>query len=321
MSLKKIAELSGVSVSTVSKSFSGSDEISKETKEKVIDAAKKLGCYEKYMKEKYPEKIIAVICPEINSECYSSVLSCLDEEITKRNAVMTISQYNFEAERAERLFKYYSLFKKVDGIITFSKRPEGEMTDIPAVLFGGRDDYLDSVEQDNTKAIDETVKYLKETGHKKIAFIGEELTKGKKIKFIDSMKANGMAVMDKYVICEKKRFYDAGYEGMEHFFSKGDIPDAVVAAYDYIAIGAIRAIKAHGLKVPEDISVIGMDNISACEDLDVPLTTITGKNEEVSRVAVDMLFERFKNNYSKRKSVKIEMELIKRKSVKNRKLS
>lgn len=315
MTLKKIAASAGVSVSTASKAFSGSSEISPDTKEKIFKAAKKLGCYEKYSKEKYPEKIIAVICPEINSEIYSSFIHNIDKEISRKNAVMVVSQYNFDHEKANRLFKYYSMFRKVDGIITFSETSEPDLSDIPAVSITSREKYIDSIYIDNSKAINDTVKYLKATGHKKIAFIGEELTVGKEKNFIDAMNKNGLSVLDKYIICEKKRFYDAGFYGMEHFFKKDVFPDAVVAAYDYIAIGAIRSIKAHGLRVPDDISVIGMDNISVCEDLDVPLTTISGNAALLSKKAVELLFEQFKSAPSDRKSIVVEAELIKRKSV------
>ena len=85
------------------------------------------------------------------------------------------------------------------------------------------------------------------------------------------------------------------------FFEKGDIPDAIVAAYDYIAMGAMRAIKEHGLNVPDDISVIGMDDISACEELEVPLTTISHEIEKISKLTVDMLFERFEKKNSPKK--------------------
>ncbi len=317
MSLKKIAQASGVSVSTVSKAFSGSPEISPETRKKVIEVSKKLGCFEKYTKEKYPEKIIGVICPELGSEHYTNLLTNLEREITARNAIMVVSVSNFDKKREEELFRYYSNFRKADGIIIISSVDFSNFSGIPTVVMG-ESKTADCVFVDSSEAINDAVRYLKKTGRKKIAFIGEELTVAREKMFENAMEKNAVAVMNKFVISTKKRFHDAGFCAAEHFFQNGDFPDAIVAAYDYIAIGAIRALKAHGKKVPDDVAVIGMDNISAGEDLDIPLATIDYHDEQISRIAVDMLFDAFsKRRPEKYKSIAVKSDLIIRDSAKN----
>ena len=75
MNLQTLAKYSGCSVSTVSKAFSGSSEISEDTKNKIFEIAKELGCFEKYSKEIYGKKLIAVLCPETESAYYTSFLS------------------------------------------------------------------------------------------------------------------------------------------------------------------------------------------------------------------------------------------------------
>lgn len=318
MSLKKIAQTAGVSVSTVSKVFSNSREISPKTKERVISASKTLGCFEKYTKEKYPEKIIAVICPELGSEHYTHLLTHIEREISAKNAVMVVSVSNFDKKREEALFRYYSDFRKVDGIIIMSSADFANRSSIPVVVMGDSKT-ANCVSTDSSEAINEAVGYLKKSGRKKIAFIGEELTHVREELFELAMEKNALSVMDKFVISTKKRFHDAGFCAIEHFFETGDIPDAIVAAYDYIAIGAIRAIKAHGKKVPDDIAVIGMDNISAGEDLDIPLASIDYHDEQTSKLAVDMLFGDFSGRVSKKyKKTIVKSDLIIRDSAKSK---
>ena len=85
MTLAKIAKMANVAVSTVSKAFSDSPEISSETKELIINIAKETGCYEKYYKPKYNKKLIAVICPEMLGNQYAQMATFLEQKITQRD--------------------------------------------------------------------------------------------------------------------------------------------------------------------------------------------------------------------------------------------
>ena len=107
MTMTKLAKLSGVSVSTVSKVFSGNPEISEETRNKVIALAKQAGCFEKYFKPQYSKKQIAVICPELLGIHYSKLATDIEKNFHKRSATMLLSISNFSAKTQNELIEYY----------------------------------------------------------------------------------------------------------------------------------------------------------------------------------------------------------------------
>lgn len=315
MNMKKLAELANVSVATVSKAFSGSVEISEQKREEIFRLAKENGCYDKYFKKKYSDKIIAVICPEFQSGYYSRQLSYLGREIEKRGGIMLVSTENFDEGRRAYLGEYFAEMLKVDGMIVYGELENGKKYSTPVVSMCENDMY-DSVCVSNNFALSDVVKYLLKNGHKRIAFIGEARTAAKLNSFMRAMEVNGIEVKPEYIAESGERFQAAGYEAMKSLLMLEEPPTAVVAAYDEIAIGAMHSIYESGKRIPEDISVIGMDDIRGNSYVNVPLTSITSYDEDLCEIVVDMLFERIENpKKAEPKKVRLSSELVKRKSV------
>lgn len=314
MTMKQLAELSGVSVSTVSKAFSGNSEIPEETRQRIFEIAKKQGCYEKYCKTHFAKKVIAVICPEFHSGNYSQQLFYLRKELKKRNAVMIAGSNEFDANAENDLLSYFTENAKVDGMIVIGKMKDASKHSTPIVAIGEGEN-CDSISLSMKSAINDAVESLIQNGHKDIAFIGEKLTKEKCDDFIQAMEKAGLQVNSDYVIESSYRFEKAGYEGMNELLSKEKIPTAVIAAYDNIAVGAMKSLYEQGLKIPDDISVIGMDDNREVAYLDVPMTSITPYYEDLAEIAVSLLFEKIENkNSAVNKKIKVSAELIKRES-------
>ena len=319
MTLEKLAKRANVSVSTVSKAFSGSRDISEETRQKVFQIAREEGCYEKYYKGSYPRRVIAVICPEIQSEYYGAMVTLLEKKLDGLGADMVLSLSNFRPERERALFEYHSYFQKADGVILIgSAKAISNQNRIPCVA-------LTSVENDRCKidrvgiflqeALNAAISHLKELGHRDIRFLSEELTEGKEAMFLDAMEANGLTAGPEQVVVSAKRFENAGYDAMEKLFREKALPTAVVAAYDYMALGAIYSIRSHGLRVPQDLSVVGMDDISVAPFLDVGLTSIQTHVEEMCDIALELLWKKVNNPYfTVRQSVSVAGDLVIRQS-------
>lgn len=323
MTLSQIAELANVSVSTVSKAFADSSEISIDTKELIFKIARDNNCFEKYYKGKYSKKVIAVICPEIQSEFYYKIVTELECNIRKRNAVMVVSIYNFDDTIKKELFEYHAFIQKADGIVILGSPSQiVNKSHVPAVAFftpaDKSSDYIDTITFDMNKHIHDTVTYLCENGHTHIGYIGEQKTTSKYEDFVSAMTRNGLSVNDAYIKISNTRFEDAGYTAMSELIDSGNLPTAIFCAYDYIALGAIKCAREHGLKIPDDLSIIGSDGITVGAYLETPLTSISIDSENVCETAIEILMKKIDNKYLNFKQEHpASGGLIKRASVKN----
>lgn len=319
MNLEKLASLSGVSLGTVSKAFSGSKEISEKTRQKIFNIAKEQGCFDKYYSIKREVKVIAVICPEAESQYCCAMLSYLEREISKMNAIMTVSFSKYNEQREMELIAYHSMAKDVDGIIIISAQSKVKFNkDIPIVAVNTKRD-LSEVDCVNTAfaySFSDTVDYLTECGHKKIAFIYDNFSKGKQAIFVSTMQKKNLTVYPEFLFCEKKRFEEAGYSAMEKIYKMEDKPTAIFCAYDNIALGAIQTIRMHGDNVPNDFSVVGIDDIPVASHYNVSLTTIHSNLEQLCSHAVDLMFKKLDNKfYLLRQKISLRSELIIRNTV------
>lgn len=316
--LNLIASLAGVSVSTVSKAFSGSSEISEKTRQHIFDIAKKHGLFDKYNKNKFSKKVIGVICPEILSDYYNMLVSILNREINAKNCIMTMSIGNFDAKTIEELFSYYVSYCRVDGIIIVGS--DGDIKNpflIPAVAIGSTKAYenIDIIKINLAPAIRTAIGYLKEMGHTKIGFAGEKLTHSKLDMFEQAMLNEQLPIEEKWIKTSSQRFEEAGSEIAESWLSEGRLPTAILAAYDYIAIGIIKTLKKRGIRVPEDVSVIGIDDISIAPYLETSLSSIQTHHTEACQKVLELILKKFENRYySVHQEITIDAEFIPRDS-------
>lgn len=320
MNLEKLAQLAGVSLGTVSKAFSGSHEIGEQTRNRIFDLAKEHNCFEKYYKAKREKKVIAVICPELESSYYCSIVSRIESELNKHGAIMLLALSNFNGKKESEIISYLINSKSVDGIIIVTAHSKVKFNkDVPIVAVNTRRDIseVDCINVAFKDTIVEAISYLKECGHEKIAYIGETLTKSKQNMFLNAMQENGLTVKPDWLCVEKARFEDAGKAAMEKILSLDDQPTALFCAYDNIALGAIQTIRTHGKNVPDDYSVIGIDDIPIASHYSFSLTTIKSKRDTICDMAVELILKKIESKFfSLHQKISLRTELVKRNSVK-----
>ena len=300
MTQKDIARQTGTSVATVSKAFSGSPEISEETRQRIFDAARRGGCYEKYYKGGYDARVVAVICPEMESEYYTRIVSCLEKRISAVGDVMTLSVSGFDAGKEKRLFEYHAYVQKADGVILLggaSAVVNRDHRPLVAIHAAGEISCADLVETDIRQGMRECVSWLKEAGHREIGFVGDRFTAAKRESFREAMRELGLPVREEWTAESALRFQAAGYEEARRLLAGNRRPTAVIAAYDYIALGVIQYAHAAVIRVPEELSVIGMDNISLAPYLDIPLTTVDLHTEQMCDTVLELLYKKMENPY------------------------
>lgn len=314
MTMRELAKLANVSVSAVSKAFSDAKDISLDTKTHIFKIAKEHGCYGKFYKGKYPKRIIAVVCPELQGTHYSTYIEILQNIIESNGGIMLVSTYHFDSTKQLELIEYYSAYLQVDGIIVFNMSPTDKSFDTPIVsLCGSGNKNVDEIALDINSAMSKAIKLLYDLGHKNIAFASEPLTKSKANMFLSHLKSNSDF---KTVFESKERFEKAGTDCAEQILSSPTPFSAIICAYDDIAFGVIKHLTEQGIRIPEDISVIGFDNISVTEYLQTSLTTIDTHYEKMCNAAWNLLCKKIENKYYKiKKPISFTAELIVRDSV------
>lgn len=302
MTLSKIAKLANVSVSTASKAFSGSTEVNEETRQMIFRIAKEQGVFKKFYNAKYQKLVIAVIAPEFRSVHYARYLSYIQVCLQKKDCELCVSSTDFSPKREAELIEYYYKNADVDGIIVIDSehKVKPEKVEIPVVYINMADaaEGVCFVRKNTAAAIEKSIAYLLEKGVQDIGFIGEALTVRKLRMFRETLLKYGITPREDFIITANGRFARGGYEAMETLFAKGRLPRAIICGYDYMAIGAIRCIYDRGLSVPEDVAILGMDDITEAEFLNPPLASISPCMPEICHAAVDMILRRIDGDRS-----------------------
>ena len=320
MNLKQFSQITGYSQSTISKAFSGSNEISQETKNIIFDKAKELGIYDKYNKNKYEKHVIAAICPEIESVYYNEILAHIYSLLLKINCTLSISVTSFDLNQENDLISYYSSNNRADGIIVIDGQSKSKKYNSTPIVYINStiNEYADSVNVDFYSGIHEAVSFLKQNGHEKIGFIGDYITFRKKDLFKKAMLSCNLNVNPKFIIEEKKRFSDCGYSAMKKFYECNNMPTAIICAYDDIALGVIDFLEQQGLSSPKDISIVGIDDIKFSSYKKIALSTINANVKSACEIAIDILHKKIVNPFYKTiQSVNVKSSFINRKTVKN----
>lgn len=311
VTLSKLAKLAHVSVSTVSKAFSMSPEVNEQTREQIFEIARELGCFKKYYKAQYPKLVIAVLCPEFKSRLYSQSLSVLQEYLSSHNCEISAAATDFSGETEQELLRYYNRHTSVDGIIVIGSngKPEPEL-ELPVAYVLGKNPGCFRVSMNTQPAIRQAVDHFLSHGVTDIALLGEPRTKTKLQTLQDLLADQGHPVPDHRIAVSQKRFEAGGYDAMAQLLDRAEPPRAVICGYDYMAIGAIRCIYDRGLSVPEDIAVMGMDDLYEAKYLNPPLSSIDYPIDRACTLAADaLLAELMGQSHAKQEVVAASLHL------------
>lgn len=292
ITLSKIAQLAHVSVSTASKAFSMSSEVSEQTRNEIFKIAKEYGCFKKFYNAKYPKYVIAVICPEFHGQYYSGMVATLQSRLEELGCEVCVASTNFSGDTERKLLEYYHHYSNVDGIIVIGGNTLISSTyEIPlvSVLPSYHQPVGVCLHTDYVGAAEQIVRHLKAAGVEEIGFVGETRTGGKLEAFRTAMANNGLPC--KWVTVVEDRFEKGGYLAMDQLLQQPERPKAVICAYDHLAIGAMKRLSEAGISVPGDMLLAGMDNIPECAYLIPGLTSVDFGNEVICRQAAQSVLD------------------------------
>ena len=332
-SIKDIAQEAGVAISTVSNVINNSRFVTSQTKEKVLNAIKKIGYRPNIIARGlriHSTRTVAVIVPDISSSFFSQVINGIEEIARKRNYTMILGCTSFDFNEEERITNIL-LDSFIDGFIFFSGFDNHELIkkiydrNIPVVALDkdlGETD-IPTVVIDNFAAAQSCVDYLCSLGHKKIGYVSftydNQTTVRKRFEgYINGLKKNNISFdPDLVLMNQEMRLHEtvSTYETARNFLKKGNIPTAFLTVADMFAFGLLRALKDEGFKVPLDVSVMGFDNILFSQYSDPLLTTLKQPKKLMGNIAMNLLLDIIEGGEVKDKRIIIPTTIIERESV------
>ncbi len=327
--LKDIAKELNIHTSTVSRALNDSREVGEETKKLVREVAEKLNYVPNLSARALvgkSTKLIGVIVPEFRSNYYVRIINNIETELKKNKYTFILGKTNFEPKNAIYYINIFSQ-RKVDGLIITGplfKDINKILNDIqkvhqlPILMMESFQEYpnYDYVTIDNEFGIEAAVKYLISRGCKMFGYIGDKLSSAKRLPYLKEALSNcGLKIKKEYIKVGSERFEEGGYLRMKELLEKKALPEVIFASYDHMALGAMKAIHEAGLRIPEDISIFGYDNIDECEYMYKSLTTIAPPIREMTKIGISSLIEKIENKEEKTiHHISLKPTLIVRKS-------
>jgi len=282
MTLSKLAKLAHVSLSTASKAFSMSSEVNEDTREMIFDIARENGCFKKFYNAKYPKLVVAVICPEFKSRYYSSLVSGIQQSLSQMGCEICVASTDFSPKKHEELYDYYNNYSNVDGIILVDcVNDDMAENNVPVVTKGKSNGKMVSVSSNTSAGIKLALDYFLSKNIKDIGFVGESHTQPRLQIFREYLIENHIKVNEDYIAVSNGRMEVGGYEAAESMIKRNAVPRAILCAYDCMAIGVIRCLLDRGLRVPEDVAVIGINNNRESEFLNPSLSSVDLCSEKI----------------------------------------
>lgn len=325
--IKDVAKKAGISVSTVSRVLNDKPDVSNATKKKVLQSAEEIGFVRNLgamnLKNK-STRTMGIVFETDFDPFFSEVLNGIEDAARKYNYTNILMNTELDEEN-ERIAIKTLIEHRVDGLLILPSRPQ--LVTLPSlikrnypVVIIGRDfrsSKINEIYTDDIKGGALAAEHLISKGRKKFLFInGNAKSSAAMMRqkgFEQALKKE--PTVDTYCMIEQTGpRYDAMSEIVERYFDKDFQFDGVFTFNDMMAIHLIDSLKKRGVRVPEDVSIIGYDDIFFSQFLTPPLTTIRIDKYMEGFEAFKMLLQSFSSKNKKTQKTILDVELIKRKS-------
>jgi LacI family transcriptional regulator, repressor for deo operon, udp, cdd, tsx, nupC, and nupG len=330
--MKDVAQKANVSTATVSRALMNPDKVSQSTRNKVEKAALDVGYFPQAMgrnSRRNESRTILVIVPDICDPFFSEIIRGIEVTAAAQGYLVLIGDCAHQNQQ-EKTFIDLIITKQIDGMLLLGSRLPfdasiEEQRNLPPMVMANEfapELELPTVHIDNLTAAFNAVNYLHELGHQRIGCIAgpEEmpLCHYRLQGYVQALRRSGITV-DPHYIARGDFTYEAGANALEQLLELPEPPTAVFCHSDIMALGALSLAKRRGLKIPEDLSIIGFDNISLSEFCDPPLTTVSQPRFDIGREAMLLLLDQLSGQNVSSGSRLLDCELVLRGSTaKNR---
>lgn len=325
--MKDVALKAKVSTATVSRALMNPDKVSQATRSRVEQAAREVGYLPQTMgrnAKRNESRTILVIVPDICDPFFHEVIRGVEVTAAEQGYLVLIGDCAHQNQQ-EKTFINLIVTKQIDGMVLLSSRlpfnaSVEEQRNLPPMVMSNEfapELELPTVHIDNLTASFNAINYLLSLGHRRIGCIaGPEdmpFCHYRLQGYVQALRRNAITVNPHY-IARGDFTYEAGSNALKQLLDQPEPPTAIFCHSDVMAVGAISSAKRMGLKVPDDVSIMGFDNIALAEHCDPPLTTIAQPRYEIGREAMLLLLEQIHGHDVSNGSRLMDCELIVRES-------
>lgn len=300
--LKDIANRTGFSVNTVSLALRDSPRIPHDTRLTIRQAAEALNYLPNQIAQSLVSretKTIGLVLTSITNPILTRVAQAIELRLAERGYSTLFATSNGDHQDEKKVIEMFRS-RQVDGMLIYP-RSHGELDHIrrvrqagyPVVLLvGDAEAGLDVVGVDTRQGSYKATRHLIERGHRHIGLIDGGRERGNLEKLEGYQRAlgeAGLAIDEALLVAPRTHSLTAGLDAMAELADRNPAMTAVLAATDLLALGALRWTQLNGRRVPQDIAIVGFDNIEVAEHAATPITTIDYAVDEVTALAVDRL--------------------------------
>ncbi len=320
-SIKEIARLCGVSTATVSKALNDKEDIGKDTKNRIKEVAREKGYFPQYyakairMNKSY--NIGVLFADESRSglthDYFANILNSFKETAERQGYDITFINSSPES-KGGRTYLEHCRYRGLDGVviacIRFEKPEVAELleSDIPLVTIDYQYPGRISVMSNNTVGMKQLLEYIISKGHRRIAYIYGEpsaVTKQRLDAFHEIVERHRLDMPDSYQVPSKYRSLEQAAFYTKQLLDMAEPPTCILYPDDYAAVGGMNQIRSMGLRIPEDVSVAGFDDIFIAGQLCPKLTTVSQSTKEIGGRAAEKLIALIE-----KEDIAVESELI-----------
>ena len=330
VTIRDVASHAGVSHQTVSRVINGSERVLPETRERVEKAIAELGYRPNAIARsmaKGNSGTLACIAPNLTDYTFSSIVDGAEHQARKEGYFLLSASAPSE-ETFSALIEELTSTRRIEGMIVMNPYQDSRhryLSDAFPTVFAGarpRPNINYSVALDDYVVAKEATQHLIKLGHRDIAMVtgpmGEDCCQDRRDGYLNALaEANIAPNSDWQIECDWSA--QSGYNSLLSLYRKGERPTAVFAQNDHIAVGVIRAAKELGLHVPEQLSVIGIDDVPLASFFMPSLTTMRQDFAAMGQEAVKLLLRAIRQPAAPKQNHVLPAELILRESTATRK--
>lgn len=329
VNLTKVAEKAGVSIATVSRVINNNSNVNAETRLKVEQAIKSLKYKPNRIAKRLRNKnassnLLGVLIPDIQNPFYVEVLRGIEDVAYKNGYVLIVCNFSQDEEK-EKLYIDTLQSESIDGLIAAPSSEENEKiinlvkSGMPLVCvdrgLNGVD--VDLVLVENRNGAYAATEYLAKSGYKRIAYISgipalpssRQREKG----YLDALVANGISI-DRELIKYGDSRHESGVKLCNELLNLPNPPDAIFTGNNLITLGALETIHKRNLKIPDDIAIVGFDDMYWSISLNPPLTAVRQPAHEIGKRAAELLIQRINDPSRPTVNMTLKTELMIRSS-------